>query len=426
MLYPITRIPAKILLGTYFRHVHINQVGRIPKGKAVILAANHPTAFIEPCIMACWLDQPLYYVVRGDLFSKKLFAWFLETYHMVAFFRMKDGGYSKIKNNYRSFDRVFNLLAAHKPVMILAEGSTRHEKRLRPLMKGTARMAFGTMEQKDLDDVVIVPVGVNFTAPNETRSEAMISFGDPIHAADFLEEYAANNNKGILELTREVRRRLEPEVLIIEQPEREDVAEFFFEFYRNEHQLPLWPVTVKSDQRLRDHQQISSWIHGLEDAKVEDLRAKISEYKDALKANGQSDIGMANRKKSSPATGLLLAAMVLPAVLGWLLHLPMTSIGRWIVDNKVKSLEFKGSIFIASILGGYLIWLPLYFLFAALAGFWWLPLFVPVLGYFYVIFRDKLKRWQSAWRLRHLATERKEALIEMRADLLAQMPKPVQ
>lgn len=26
--------------------------------KPLILAANHPTAFIEPCILACWLPKP--------------------------------------------------------------------------------------------------------------------------------------------------------------------------------------------------------------------------------------------------------------------------------------------------------------------------------------------------------------------------------
>ncbi|MCB0705159.1 MAG: 1-acyl-sn-glycerol-3-phosphate acyltransferase [Saprospiraceae bacterium] len=422
MLYFLTRFPAKILLGTYFRNIHLNLPYQLPKDQAIIFAANHPTGFLEPCIMACWLDQPLYFVVRGNLFSKKLVAFFLETYHMIPFFRMKDGGYTKIRNNFKSFDRAHHILASKKPVMILAEGLTIHEKRLRPLMKGTARMALGAMDDTDLTEVVIIPVGINFTDSNQVRTEAMISFGTPIYASHFQGAYAENANKGILELTREVRRRLEPEVLIIQNPERDQLAEFFFELYRNDHLLASWPVTTRDDHRLRRHQQIANWINNLSDTDLAELETEVQQYQKALKEQHVNDLGLATFGQSTPATGLLLALMVLPALLGWLLHWPLLAFARYMVKYQVKSLEFKGSIFYVIILGGYLVFMPILLIIAALKGYWYLPLFIPILGYFCVNFRDKLKRWQSGWRLRSMPEKVRSKLLAWRLELVHKLP----
>ena len=72
MLYNIVRPFAKIALGLYFRKIYIANREAIPDDKPVILAANHPTAFIEPCILACWLVQPLSFIARGDLYVNSL------------------------------------------------------------------------------------------------------------------------------------------------------------------------------------------------------------------------------------------------------------------------------------------------------------------------------------------------------------------
>ncbi|MBK6903255.1 MAG: hypothetical protein IPH04_10715 [Saprospirales bacterium] len=69
MLYPITRPLAKIALSVFFRKLYLSGLENIDWEKPVILAANHPTAFIEPCILACWLPKPLHFMVRGDFFS---------------------------------------------------------------------------------------------------------------------------------------------------------------------------------------------------------------------------------------------------------------------------------------------------------------------------------------------------------------------
>ena len=95
---------ANLALRTFFRKIHISNVENIPKDKPVILAANHPTAFIEPCVLACFLDRPLYFLVRGDLFKKPVYAKMLKYLHMLPVYRMQDRGYAYLKRNYETFN----------------------------------------------------------------------------------------------------------------------------------------------------------------------------------------------------------------------------------------------------------------------------------------------------------------------------------
>ena len=178
MLYPLVRPLATIAIWAFYRKIYLSNAHRIPKEGPVILAANHPTAFMEPCILACFQDRPLHFLVRGDLFKKNIFASLLRSLNMLPVYRIQDGGYSNLKNNFSTFEDCFRALKDGKAIMILAEGRTIHEKKLRPIRKGTARIAFGALDKYGEMDLPIIPVGVNYTYADQPRSEVMIDFGE--------------------------------------------------------------------------------------------------------------------------------------------------------------------------------------------------------------------------------------------------------
>ncbi|MBK7871347.1 MAG: 1-acyl-sn-glycerol-3-phosphate acyltransferase [Saprospiraceae bacterium] len=215
-----------------------------------MLAANHPTGFMEPCILACHLDRPLYYLVRGDFFKKPLYRSLLQSLHMLPVYRVKDGGLSVVKNNYETFDNCYNALRENKTLMILAEGSAEHEKRLRPLKKGTGRVALGTLERyPDLEDVYIVPVGVNYTYAEFSRSEVMIDFGEPILARKFLSTYKQNQNQAINDLTDELSKRMAERIVIIEQKSDEELTEYLLQMDRSKRPIPVFPIVGHQENR---------------------------------------------------------------------------------------------------------------------------------------------------------------------------------
>ncbi len=204
MLYRIVRPLAALTLKTNFRKIYFSNVDLIPDDHPVILAVNHPTAFIEPCVLACFQPYSLHFLVRGDFFAKPLFRYLLERLHMIPVYRLKDGGFTKVKNNYSTFERCYVALQAQKTLMILAEGSCTHEKRLRPIRKGTARIAFGAYEKYQIEDLRIVPIGVNYAAAESYRTDLMIEVGTPICLEDYLDQYQKEPQMAIRQLTEEV------------------------------------------------------------------------------------------------------------------------------------------------------------------------------------------------------------------------------
>jgi 1-acyl-sn-glycerol-3-phosphate acyltransferase len=417
MLYRITKPLARVGLSIFFRKVYISNRARIPYNKPVILAANHPTAFIEPCVLACWLNQPLHFLVRGDIFKKPLYIKLLNSLHMVPVFRLKDGGYGKLRDNYESFDKVQAALQENKTIMILAEGRTLHEKRLRPLKKGTARLAFGTLEALNgQEDVYIVPVGVNYTYADQFRSEVMIDFGEPIRTSDYLEQYQENPNRAMVQLTDDLRSQLEQRVIVIEQVEDEALAEQLLVMAR--HQVPdrnLLPVTRTSTKRLELEMRVTRSINTMDEAKKQALKQRSQSFHEQLQGRGLEPDSLLHRAVYRPLNTLVLLLGFVPFALGYALNFSPFWLASYTSKKRVRHIEFKASVEMAVGLVSYTLY-ALLGLIPVIVGTpyaFWVWLSVPVLGYWALFYRDLRHRWQLG---RKAAAVPKAQLQSLRAE----------
>ena len=107
MLYHLVRPVARYVLGYYYRNIDITGLANIPPNAAVILAANHPTAFIEPCLLACFQPRTLHFLARGDLYKNWLATAVLRALNILPVYRIQDGGYGKLTQNYETFEECF-------------------------------------------------------------------------------------------------------------------------------------------------------------------------------------------------------------------------------------------------------------------------------------------------------------------------------
>ena len=162
MLYELIRPISNITFRTLLRKVNIVDAERFPKEEPVILSSNHPTAFLEPCILACFLERPLYFMVRGDFFQNPIYRTLMFGVHLIPIHRI-EGGVANIRKNHDIFQYCFDALDSNHTILIMAEGKTRQHKRLGPSKKGTARLALGFVDNKHRKDGLITPVGVNFS-----------------------------------------------------------------------------------------------------------------------------------------------------------------------------------------------------------------------------------------------------------------------
>lgn len=421
MLYAAVRPIATLGLKYYFRRIDLANSDRIPKNAAVILAANHPTTFIEPCVLACFLDEPLHFLARGDFFKNKIAARLLRGVHIIPVFRMRDGGYSGIKNNYESFNRSFRVLSDQKPLMILAEGRCIHEKRLRPIRKGTARIALGALDSTALEEVYIVPIGVNYTYADRLRSDVMINCGEPIKASEYLEAFQEAPAPAINDLTTELRTRLSQEVIIINEREDEALVENLLQLYRTEIGYPPKPAIGDSDKQLRGEKAIADAVNKLAADRKQELSLKSHDYFSRLTRMRINDEAlMGNYKRSQRKTSSVIWGAI-PALLLLLWHLPPILLTQWLAGVKIKTVEFSGPVRWAALMVGYLFYTALW-LIASLVLWSWIPLVIVAIAIgtapWLIRYGETARQWLLAWRTRRQTEHEIKYVRSLRKEIM--------
>lgn len=422
LYYRLIRPFARIAIRTFYKKIYLTGLENYPADKPVIFALNHPTAFVEPCILATTLPEELHFLVRGDFFRQPLHNNLLRGFGCLPVFRMKDGGYGGLKNNYDTFEVTFKTLRAGEPIVILAEGTTVHEKRLRPLKKGTARLAFGTMERYGAEtDVHIVPVGVNYTYAEQFRSEVMIEFNRPVRAADYWESYRDNNARGIKELTDELRTRLEEKVIIIEDEEDEDLVEKQLILSRNGKPRPVLPILSGKGYRFKAEKRIADTVNQLSESEKIEKSTAVNVYFNRLKQLKISDIGMVRAHRYGLGQRLLLWIGFLPAAAGYLLNSPPLLLTGYIGKNKVKYIEFQAPVMITVGIVAWLLWWTLLLLTGILLKNALLILtavMMPLLGWFSLVYREFSYSFREAKKAEKIPEKEMENLLNLRQEIL--------
>lgn len=269
MLYFILRPFARLGFRLYFRKIYLHMKAPIPADGPVMLAVNHPSSFMEACVLACFLPRSLYFLVRGDVFVNPLVNFLLNSTHQIPIYRFRDG-FSSLRNNHATFAQVYRWLGEGKAVTVFAEGTTRLEKKLRPIQKGLARMVFGAMEVEHIEDIPIVPIGVNFVEAGRWRSEVMIEVGEAISARSFLEENDTENKRGVRKLTQAVEESMQPLVLHVNKDEDEPLFNQLCQMDRPQEFWRLLPNVSTNDEIYQKERQWTNRVNNLdEDTKLQ-------------------------------------------------------------------------------------------------------------------------------------------------------------
>jgi len=398
LLYRIVRPLARIALKTYFKKIYLSGLEKLPLDKPVILAANHPSAFLEPCILATTLPRPLHFMVRGDLFQKKIYRILLMSLHMIPMYRKKDIGFSGVRNNFSSLDYTYDLLHKNKLILILAEGTTKHEKRLRPIQKGAARMALGAIKKYPHLDVQIVPIGVNYTDIISYRSDVMLEIGDPLSVRDYLKEKVVHPAKLIETLTAQLAAQLKELVVIIDKKEDEPLVESIFSLYRNNYPEPKFPIQSASNRPLQRERKIANDTGRLSVEVKQNLQKMIDHYQSGLAENQLTDAVIVQPNQYHPFNHLILIAGFIPFLIGYFTNILPVRQGKLLADTRVKKIEFYASVSASASLAAYLLYIFLLFIPAFILKSLFYLIFVimiPFFGFFALHFYEYYQRYKA-------------------------------
>jgi 1-acyl-sn-glycerol-3-phosphate acyltransferase len=400
VVYPYLAQAAHLMVRGFFRKIYISNRDAVPVDKPVLLAANHPTAFVDPCLLGIFLNPPLYNMTRGDVFRKPFFRKLMESINMFPVFRMRDGFRGRDRNQ-EVFEFCEKKLLEKRVVTIYVEGEHHLEKRVRPIQKGILRIAFDTFEKHQLNDLQIIPAGCNYVWGDRPRDEAMVCVGTPILVRDYWETYRTNPAGAMTQLATDIESALKKVCLHIDDPGDAELLEMLLALRRNEHADHFVPVVSFSHDRFAREKAVCDALNQLNAKEKQKLKKSVSSYFEALEQAGLTDAGLLQPQFAGWHWPLFFLIGFVPFVPGYLTSRPVVWFAAFVAKKTVKKREFQSSVFMgAGFFGGilyYLIWLL-----ACLVSRnpWWITfaLTLPALGWFSMIYREYLARWMAARR----------------------------
>src|SRR6478736_1374462 len=136
MLYRIVKWIARLSLNSYFHRIVVKGYENIPTKGPVIFVANHPSAFMDPMVLASLLKRPVYFMAAAEFFGTGLKHWlFTRHLHMIPVYRPTTLP-NEAHQNETIFSQCFKLLNDGGALLVFPEGNSVTEKRIRKLKTG--------------------------------------------------------------------------------------------------------------------------------------------------------------------------------------------------------------------------------------------------------------------------------------------------
>ena len=182
MLYSVLKVIVRLAARIFCRKIIINKPELLKEKGPMILACSHPNSFLDAVLMDILFEKPIWSLTRGDAFLNKRITSLFYKFKMLPVYRPSEG-VENLSENYKTFDACIELFKRDEIVLIFSEGLCVNEWHLRPLKKGTARLAYKC--QQENIPLKILPVGINYSSFKRFGKNLFVNFGNIFTANDF-------------------------------------------------------------------------------------------------------------------------------------------------------------------------------------------------------------------------------------------------
>lgn len=163
-------------LNCYFGRIKTVGLDGIPEKGPLMFLPNHQNALLDALLIAVNCKRKPYFLTRSDVFSNTLFRSFFTFFHMLPVYRLRDGRHTLTKNE-EIFQQCADLLCRGEAVVIFPEANHHLDRRVRPLSKGFTRILFHAVEQCEGQEILLLPVGVNYYRAAEFPDLTSLYYG---------------------------------------------------------------------------------------------------------------------------------------------------------------------------------------------------------------------------------------------------------
>ncbi len=174
----------RFVLWIYYPKTAVINRQNLKFDEPTIIACSHPNTMMDPLHVASRTKKMVHFLANANLFATPFGNWFYSTFFCIPIKRQIDD--RKSVDNNSSFDRVIQFLAGGGCLWIAPEGGSYWGRHWMSLKTGTARMALLTEAAHNFErGLRILPVGLNYEAPNYFRTKIVINVGEPIDVRQY-------------------------------------------------------------------------------------------------------------------------------------------------------------------------------------------------------------------------------------------------
>lgn len=226
MLYNFLKIPAKLALYFYCRKIIINKKELLQSDGPLLIAANHPSSFLDAAILATLFKHSIYSLARGDAFVNNFYKRLLFSLKMLPVYRISEGA-ENLEHNYTTFSACIDIFKKNGIVLIFSEGLCKNEWHLRSLKKGTARLAISAWQQGI--PLKVLPLGINYSSFRIFGKNVILNFGEIITDPDsYQDEKKLPDGKAVIDFNLKLQQQLKNLVIEAEPSDKEKIKKIFF------------------------------------------------------------------------------------------------------------------------------------------------------------------------------------------------------
>lgn len=206
MIYGLLRWFTGIALHWFYSSIRVEGGERIPKSGPVIVAASHHNALVDALIAGWITPRRVTVTAKATLTKNPFLAWLFPKVGVVPLRRVSDekgadGSPPDARRNAVAFENILDVLENSGMVLIFPEGKSHSDPELAPLKTGVSRIALTARDTRQISQLQIIPLGINFEDKGKPGTAVLAEVGDPF-------EMDRAGNIGVEELTVIIGKRL--------------------------------------------------------------------------------------------------------------------------------------------------------------------------------------------------------------------------
>lgn len=246
MIYSILKFLIKCSAELFYsKHKRIH-FDHLDTNKPLVICANHASAHLDGILIMIYSKRKYHVLVRADIFNKPWLAKLLAKINLIPIYRMRDG-IKNLDKNSETFDQCINILKNKGAIIIFPEANCVLERKLRPLHKGAAKIAFMAEEQSGFKlGVQMCTVGISQERLAKPGGRLFLESSKVFNISDYKLMYNENPNKAYSQVMQKVEQDLRSVLPVIEERKDEKLFEELIVQLNIRDDYSKWKTLAKS------------------------------------------------------------------------------------------------------------------------------------------------------------------------------------